>query len=59
MRKPESVRSLENLGRVRLSSNFYMRDFLHSEVADFYGLSNIPDAPVVLPRFLGHSVKRG
>ena len=45
MRKPESVRSLENLGRVRLSPNFYMRDFLHSEVADFYGLSNIPDDP--------------
>ena len=45
MRKPESVRSLENLGRVRLSPNFYMRDFLHSEVADYYGLSNIPDDP--------------
>ena len=45
MKKPASVKSLENLGRVRLSPNFYMRDFLHSEVADFYGIPNIPDDP--------------
>lgn len=45
MRKPGSVRSLENLGRVRLSDSFFMRDFLHSEIADFYGISNLPDGP--------------
>lgn len=45
MRKPQSVKALENLGRVRLSSSFYMRDFLHSEIANFHGLPNIPDDP--------------
>src|SRR5499427_2124893 len=45
MRQPESVRSLENLGRIRLSPSFFMRDFLHSEIADFYGIPNIPEAP--------------
>ena len=42
---PGSVRSLEELGRVRLSASFFMRDFLHSEIADFHGILNIPDAP--------------
>ena len=45
MRKPGSVDSLENLGRVRLSDSFFMRDFLHSEIASFYGIQNIPDRP--------------
>jgi hypothetical protein len=45
MRKPLSVRSLEQLGRVRLSSSFFMRDFLHSEIADVHGIPNIPDDP--------------
>ena len=45
MRKPRSMRGLENLGRVRLSANFFMRDFLHSEIADFYGVPNIPENP--------------
>ena len=45
MRKPGSVESLEDLGRVRLSSSFFMRDFLHSEIANFYGIPNIPDDP--------------
>src|SRR5438034_5449107 len=43
--RPGSVRSLEEFGRVRLSASFFMRDFLHSEIADFYGIPNIPDAP--------------
>ncbi len=30
---------------MRLSPNFFMRDFLHSEVASFHGLPNIPDDP--------------
>ena len=45
MRAPASVRSLETLGRVRLSHSFFMRDFLHSEIADFYGVPNIPEEP--------------
>ena len=43
--RPGSVRSLEELGRVRLSASFFMRDFLHSEIADFHGIPNIPDNP--------------
>jgi hypothetical protein len=45
MHKPQSMRALEALGRVRLSRNFFMRDFLYSEIASFYGLSNVPDDP--------------
>jgi len=45
MRKPGSVRGLEELGRVRLSRSFFMRDFLHSEIADFNGIPNVPDNP--------------
>lgn len=45
MHRPESVQSLENLGRKKLSRSFYMRDFLHSEIANFHGLQNIPDDP--------------
>jgi hypothetical protein len=43
MRKPRSMRGLEDFGRTRLSPNFFMRDFLHSEIANFYGVPNIPD----------------
>ena len=45
MRKPQSVKSLENLGRVRLSESFYMRDFLYSEISNFHEIPNIPDHP--------------
>ncbi|MGA1831204.1 hypothetical protein [Rhizobium wenxiniae] len=45
MRKPNSMKGLEDLGRVRLSKNFFLRDFLHSEIADFYRIPNIPDDP--------------
>lgn len=45
MRKPLSVKSLETLGRVRLSPSFYMRDFLYSETANFHGIANLPDNP--------------
>src|ERR1700694_4560074 len=41
--RPGSVRSLEEFGRVRLSASFFMRDFLHSEIADFHGILNIPE----------------
>lgn len=45
MRKPRSMRGLEDLGRVRLSPNFFLRDFLCSEIANFYGVPNIPEHP--------------
>ncbi|TWF52981.1 hypothetical protein [Neorhizobium alkalisoli] len=45
MRKPNSMKGLEDLGRARLSKNFFLRDFLHSEIADFYSIPNIPDDP--------------
>lgn len=47
MRKPQSVQSLEKLGRVRLSETYFMRDFLYSEIAQIYGLANVPDEPDV------------
>jgi len=42
---------LEGLGRVRLSQNFFFRDFLHSEIASFYGLPNIPQKPDIAVRW--------
>lgn len=45
MDKPASVAELTELGRVRLSEHFFMRDMLYSEVANFHGLSNMPDDP--------------
>lgn len=45
MRKPRSMRGLEDLGRVRLSRHFFLRDFLHSEIGNLYGIPNIPDDP--------------
>ena len=45
MRKPASMKALEELGRVRLSRNFFMRDFLYSEIANWYAMPNIPDDP--------------
>lgn len=45
MRKPGSMRALEDFGRTRLSASFFMRDFLYSEIAGFYGLPNLPTDP--------------
>ncbi len=45
MRKPASMKGLVELGRVRLSPSFFMRDFLYSEISVFYGIPNIPDNP--------------
>ena len=45
MDKPRTMRELEELGRVRLSPNFCLRNFLHSEIGNFYGIPNIPDDP--------------
>lgn len=45
MRNPTNVKALEEFGRVRLSQNFFMRDFLYSEIAAIHGIQNIPDDP--------------
>jgi len=39
----KQARALEELGRVRLSQHFYFRDFLHSEIAQVWGITNFPD----------------
>ncbi|CAD7044119.1 hypothetical protein RHAB21_03402 [Pseudorhizobium halotolerans] len=39
------MRGLEDLGRVRLSKNFFFRDFLFSEIAAVHGIANVPDDP--------------
>lgn len=45
MKKPQTVAKLVELGRVQLSSSFFMRDFLYSDIATIHGLANIPDDP--------------
>lgn len=45
MKKPATVQALEEFGRVRLSQNFYMREFLYSEIGNLHGIVNIPDDP--------------
>ena len=45
MRTPKSVRAAEELGRVRLSPSFFMRDFLHSEIGNVHGIPNLPENP--------------
>lgn len=44
-RKPRSAEALTELGRVRLSKSFFMRDMLYSEIAQAHGLLNAPDDP--------------
>jgi hypothetical protein len=43
--KTLSYDALDRLGRERLSKTFFMRDFLYSEIANFYGVPNMPDDP--------------
>ncbi len=45
MRKPLSVKALEDFGRARLSDSFFVRDFLFSEIAAANGFTNAPDDP--------------
>lgn len=45
MRTPRTVRSAEDFGRIRLSRTFFMRDFLHSEIASLHGMTNLPADP--------------
>ncbi|MEL7299038.1 MAG: hypothetical protein AAFM92_01520 [Pseudomonadota bacterium] len=45
MRAPRSYTALEALGRARLSRHFEMRNFMTSEIANFYRLQNFPSDP--------------
>jgi hypothetical protein len=45
MKQMASLQALEKFGRTRLSKNFFMRDFLYSEIAHMYGMQNIPADP--------------
>lgn len=45
MRKPATVGSLSEFGRIRLSKSFFMRDFLFSDIAAIHGFNNAPDDP--------------
>lgn len=42
-----SYAALEKLGRVRLSPNFFFREFLYSEIANFHAIPNLPHHPDV------------
>lgn len=37
-----SLAKLESLGRTRLSPNFFLRDFLYSEISQIEGIPNVP-----------------
>jgi hypothetical protein len=43
--QPKTVAALEELGRVRLSRSFYMRDFFYSEISSIHGIPNVPEDP--------------
>lgn len=45
MKQPTNVKALEDLGRVRLSKTFFMRDFLYSDIAVINGFTNLPSDP--------------
>ena len=40
-----SVKTLEKLGRTKLSDSFFFRDFLHSEISQVEKIPNIPHFP--------------
>ena len=46
---------LKDFGRIRLSSHFFMRDMLYSEVASVHGIRNVPDKPRLAVE-VGHSL---
>lgn len=48
MTKKLSYAALEKLGRERLSPNFFFRDFLYSEIANYHGIPNLPHPPACL-----------
>ena len=49
-KSPTSVAALTELGRVRLSKHFFMRQMLYSEVGNHYGVRNVPEDPALAIR---------
>lgn len=47
MKKPRTYTALEDLGRERLSEYFSFRNFMNSEIGNFYQISNIPENPTL------------
>lgn len=47
MKAITSYDALEKFGRVRLSKHFFMRDFLYSEISNFYKIQNLSTNPEV------------
>jgi hypothetical protein len=45
LKQPQTIQALEEFGRVRLSTHFFMRDFLYSDITNLDGVPNIPDDP--------------
>lgn len=45
MNRSIAVKALEELGRVRLSKHFFLRDFLYSEISQVESIPNVPDYP--------------
>jgi hypothetical protein len=45
MKQPQTVKALEELGRVQLSKSFFMREFLYSEISQIENIPNIPSNP--------------
>lgn len=50
IKKVSSIAKLEDLGRIQLSKSFFMRDFLYSEISNWYGIPNFPDHPEIAIR---------
>lgn len=50
IKKVSSIAKLEDLGRIQLSKSFFMRDFLYSEIANWYSIPNFPDHPDIAIR---------
>jgi hypothetical protein len=45
MGKLQTVKTLEEFGRIQLSKSFFMREFLYSESSQIEGIPNIPNDP--------------
>jgi hypothetical protein len=54
MKPITSYEQLDKLGRVRLSPNFFMRDFLYSEISAWFSARPSAAGPLALPNFPDH-----
>jgi hypothetical protein len=49
--KRAAFKAVEDLGRARLSPNFFMREFLHSEISQIENIPNIPHHPEIAVKY--------